>query len=212
MRNRRWQAPAGAACGVNWQGRPSPQSRFEDCVNILSSSAANQAVSLQRSTFGRRVFETEVDGAAAVHLLDGALPVRRLNLAVSAGSRWSGPKRTALLNSAAVLRAVAFIVLTYPMHTAYCQSYAPSVMSVLPIPAAFRTSPRASRSCEQRGDKAVRLAGTRRQHAPRAEPEPQRQSRPRADVINARPAPNSPPPIICRPNAVVYGQPGLACR
>lgn len=114
-------------------------------MNILSPPAANQAVSLLRSTIDHQELETEVGDAAAVHLLDDALPVRRLNLVASAGSRSSGPKRTALLNSAEILRAVAVIALPYPMHTAYCQSYASSVMFVLPITAAFRPSPRASR-------------------------------------------------------------------
>ena len=82
-------------------GEASPQPCIEDGVNILSSPAANQAVSFLKSTLDRRDLETEVGGPAAVHLLDDALPVRRLKLAVSAGSRSSGPKRTALLNSAA---------------------------------------------------------------------------------------------------------------
>lgn len=89
-------------------------------MNILSSPAANQAVSFLSSTLGRREWETEVGGAAAVHLLDDALPVRRLKVVVGAGSRSSGPKRTALLDSAAILRTVAVVALTYPMHAAYC--------------------------------------------------------------------------------------------
>lgn len=137
-------------------------------MNSLSSPAANQAVSRLRSTIDRRELETQVSGAAAVHLLDDTLPVRRLKLVANAGSRSSGPKRTALLNITAILCAMAVIASTYPMHTAYCRSYGPRVLFVLPITAAFRPTPRASRNCEERGDQAVRLAGTRRQHAPRA--------------------------------------------